>query len=108
MTDIKKVLEERGNRYGSFIDNATVAQNIKNALENGTLFYEMAPDQQEALHQIASKISRIVTGDPNYDDSWVDIVGYSQLVVDRLKKDERIAKAYRMESEENNEKIKTP
>jgi hypothetical protein len=27
-----------------------------------------------------------LNGDPSYADSWVDIVGYTQLVVDRLKR----------------------
>jgi hypothetical protein len=36
---------------------------------------------------IAHKISRIVNGDANYMDSWVDIVGYAQLVIDKLQHD---------------------
>ena len=36
---------------------------------------------------IAHKISRIVNGDANYMDSWVDIVGYAQLVIDKLQRD---------------------
>jgi hypothetical protein len=33
---------------------------------------------------ILHKLARIVNGDANYIDSWRDIVGYSQLVVDEL------------------------
>jgi hypothetical protein len=33
---------------------------------------------------ICHKIARILNGDPNYADSWVDIAGYAQLVADRL------------------------
>jgi hypothetical protein len=33
---------------------------------------------------IAHKIGRILNGDPNYADSWIDIAGYAQLVADRL------------------------
>ena len=29
---------------------------------------------------ILHKISRIVNGDPNYKDSWTDIIGYAKLV----------------------------
>jgi hypothetical protein len=36
---------------------------------------------------IAHKISRIVNGDANYMDSWIDIVGYAQLVIDKLQRD---------------------
>ena len=38
---------------------------------------------------IAHKIGRILNGDPNYLDSWIDIVGYAQLIVDRLHKDQQ-------------------
>ena len=41
--------------------------------------------QREGLEMIAHKISRILNGDPNYDDSWVDIAGYAQLVVDAIR-----------------------
>jgi hypothetical protein len=34
---------------------------------------------------IAHKLGRIVNGDPNYVDSWVDIAGYATLVAKRLQ-----------------------
>ena len=49
----------------------------------------LADDQREALEMIAHKIGRILNGDPDYDDSWVDIAGYAQLVADRLRGIER-------------------
>jgi hypothetical protein len=33
---------------------------------------------------IANKLARIVNGDANYRDSWVDIIGYAQLVLDAM------------------------
>ena len=38
----------------------------------------------ESLTLICHKLARIANGDPFYDDSWKDIAGYSQLVVDIL------------------------
>jgi hypothetical protein len=38
---------------------------------------------------IAHKIGRIVNGDPDHVDSWVDIAGYAQLVADELQGVER-------------------
>jgi hypothetical protein len=46
---------------------------------------ELEDDQIEALDMIASKIARIVNGNPDHVDSWVDIAGYAQLVADRLQ-----------------------
>lgn len=34
---------------------------------------------------IFHKIARILNGDPNYADSWVDIAGYAKLVADELE-----------------------
>lgn len=82
---IKQVLEERGKNYGNFTTQAVISCDIKIALFAKNLIME--PYQREALEMIAHKLSRIVNGDPNYIDSWVDIAGYATLVVDRLKKD---------------------
>lgn len=80
-----EVLIERGNRYGSFIDNAKTTHFFKEEMRRSKSWNLMYADQREALDMIAHKISRILNGDPNYDDSWVDIAGYATLVADRLK-----------------------
>lgn len=83
--EIAEVLEQRGNRYGKFADNANVAQNIKRAMHTPN-FNKLSADKQEALEQIASKISRIVTANcSEYKDSWTDIAGYAKLVADTLE-----------------------
>ena len=84
---LDSVLQERGSRYGSLMSNATISQNLKEILHNSTNWEAMPPDMKEALHMIVHKISRIVEGDFNYDDSWIDISGYSTLIVERLHKD---------------------
>ena len=40
---------------------------------------------------VQHKIARILNGDPNYIDNWIDLVVYSQLVVNRLEKEENAA-----------------
>lgn len=86
-TSVDTVLDERGARYGSFIDQARISQRLKNvahqfAAEQGKHF---DVDQAEALDMIFAKIGRILNGDPNYADSWIDIAGYAKLVADRLE-----------------------
>jgi hypothetical protein len=87
MTDINNILDERGNRYGDFSSNATTTQLIKQAINLGDTTNKLSFYQRESLEMIAHKISRIVNGDANYMDSWVDIVGYAQLVIDKLQRD---------------------
>jgi hypothetical protein len=81
------VLDERGTRYGTFQGHAQVAQELKEVVSSSLAARGkvLAPDQAEALDMIMHKVARIINGDPNYDDSWVDICGYSQLIVDRLR-----------------------
>lgn len=82
--EIAATLAERGSRYGSFAVQATVTGNIKRGMASGANWLALADDQKEALEMIALKMARILTGDPDYHDSWHDIVGYAKLVADRL------------------------
>jgi len=83
-TNVDAILNTRATTYGAFKDVAQVAQEMKNAIRicNNS---ELEDDQIEALDMIASKIARIVNGNPDHVDSWVDIAGYAQLVADRLQ-----------------------
>ena len=87
--ELASILSERGSRYGSLMDNATISQKLKEILHNSTNWEAMPPDMKEALHMIAHKIARIVEGDFNYDDSWIDISGYSTLIVERLHQNQQ-------------------
>jgi transposase len=86
-TSVGTVLDERGARYGNFIDQARIAQQLKNvahtfAMQQGKTF---DVDQAEAIDMILSKLARILNGDPHYADNWIDIAGYAKLVADRLE-----------------------
>lgn len=87
MDNITETLTERGGRYGPFKGHAEVSQELKQMI---TLHLQkrgkcLDDDQQEALDMICHKIARIVNGDPDYADSWIDIAGYAKLVSDRLQ-----------------------
>ncbi len=82
--DIAATLAERGSRYGSFAEHARITQSIKDAMIASPNWSKLAPDQRESLEMVAHKIGRILNGDPDYHDSWHDIVGYAKLVADRL------------------------
>ena len=86
-TDLTDTLNERGSRYGVFIGHAEATQRLKQMIgsELGARNKVLDADQQEALDMICHKIGRIINGDPNYGDSWIDIAGYAQLVADRLR-----------------------
>lgn len=91
MSDITQTLTERGARYGKFKDHAEISQVLKQVIHSAARARnkELESDQLEALDMICHKIARIINGDPDYADSWVDIAGYAQLVADRLEGIER-------------------
>jgi hypothetical protein len=85
--DITKVLNDRGKKYGPFMGHAQVSQDLKAVLMRHLYDRnkQLAADQQEALDMLFHKIGRAVNGDADYDDTWVDMAGYCQLVADRLR-----------------------
>lgn len=83
-TGVDATLAERGQRYGNFANHAQITQNIKRAMQDSPNWAKLADDQKEALEMTAHKIGRILNGDPNYADSWHDIIGYTRLVEARL------------------------
>jgi len=84
---VDKTLDARAANYGTFKDGAALMQAIKrtmaaHAATHGKTF---ADDQWEALEMIVHKIGRIVNGNPDVTDHWVDIAGYATLIADRLE-----------------------
>lgn len=73
------LLNERGKTHGDWQKQSLVAQLIKNALALGPQWGDMSESQKEALQMTATKMSRIVCGNPNHQDSWDDIIGYINL-----------------------------
>lgn len=87
VSGVSKVLDARAEQYGSFMQSSDTVIRIKSILHNVVARNEVPlyPDQLQALDMIATKISRIVHGNPNHLDSWIDIAGYATLVADRLQ-----------------------
>ena len=88
---VDKTLNARAEMYGKFKDGAALMQSIKRTLadhaaKHGKTF---ADDQWEALEMIVHKIGRIVNGDPDVTDHWVDIAGYATLIAERLEGNSR-------------------
>jgi hypothetical protein len=87
MTNVNEMLEGRQARYGSFQGHAEISQVLKQVIHSAAKARnkELEHDQLEALDMIAHKIARVINGDPNYADNWIDIAGYATLVANRLE-----------------------
>ena len=85
MAELNEILSQRNQVYGNFLRQAQIAADLKGIMRAYVDWNEvLAPDQREALEMIAVKIARLLNGDPNHADGWLDIAGYAQLVANRL------------------------
>lgn len=85
--NVDKTLDARALNYGTFKDGAALMQSIKRTMATHAATHNktFADDQWEALEMIVHKIGRIVNGNPDVTDHWVDIAGYATLIADRLE-----------------------
>jgi hypothetical protein len=83
-SDVDTILTARHATYGAFKTHASITQSIKLQMHLTPNWVKLSDSQKEALEMIAHKIGRILNGDPNFHDSWIDISGYSKLVADEL------------------------
>lgn len=75
--NISDTLVQREGTHGPFSQTAKIAQHIKAVISaHGSRLNE---SQVEALDLIATKMARILSGDPNCAEHWHDIGGYARL-----------------------------
>lgn len=86
---IDQILAEREKTHGTFEMHAKITQELKAVMYGAAKFggnaRMLSPTQVEALDMIAHKIGRILAGDPNHTDHWLDISGYATLVAKELE-----------------------
>ncbi len=82
---IEKTLKQRGSIYGAFADNAETSQILKQTMRQAKNWDDLSYAQQEALEMVQHKISRLLNGNPNYQDNVVDILGYTELMFKDMK-----------------------
>ena len=104
MTDVTSTLAERGARYGTFYDHATIAQGLQEVLLEAPNWFKLKPDVRQMCIVITDKLARILNGDPDYTDNYHDIQGYARLVENRLLEEQEQKGKLFAEEEETVEK----
>lgn len=84
MTDIDALLTERKTTHGEYSDHARYSQALKAIIRSSPNWLGMDPHQKETLEMVAHKIARILAGDPNFKDHWLDLAGYPSLSAARV------------------------
>lgn len=82
---VAATLNARQSTHGSFSDNASIAQRLKQVMRSGPNWHTLPHEQAEALDMIASKIGRILSGDAEFLDHVLDIEGYAHLACIAIK-----------------------
>lgn len=80
MQSVGDTLKQRAVTHGSFEDHAKCTQALKRVMRASKKWQTLSDQQKEALEMIAHKVGRVLSGDPNHQDHWHDMAGYSTLV----------------------------
>lgn len=80
-----QVLNVRQASHGDYPTAATIAQELKAAMRRARTWPCLPAFMRESLDLIATKIARILAGDPTIIDHWDDIAGYARLAVHWIK-----------------------
>lgn len=77
---IDALIAARAQTHGAYSDKAALIQNLKDMMRASDGWDSLQPDQCESLDMIATKIGRILYGEPDVADHWNDIAGYARLI----------------------------
>lgn len=73
------LLVTREATHGKFSETARVAQELKTVMVQSEGYSRLSHAQREVLDMLATKIGRILSGNPLEPDHWDDIAGYGKL-----------------------------
>lgn len=81
---VEDTLKNRGSVYGDRNTQAIAEMHLKDYFRQQQSWNRMSANMQSTMDLIATKLSRILVGDPAYLDNWHDIAGYATLVEKEL------------------------
>lgn len=83
---LAKVLGERGKTHGDWEEQSRLEQKLKEVIRASDNWQDLTSQQKSSLEAVAMKISRILTGEPNNPEHWLDCEGYFRITRERLPK----------------------
>ncbi len=78
----QELLTERGTTHGDFHENALYAQQLRALWRASPKWSQIHPVQREALDNLATKLSRILSGQAECRQHWEDVEGYAHLALE--------------------------
>ena len=83
--EIKDILEQRQETHGEFSEGAKFTQVYKAAARQTNKWNQLSYSKKESIDMVIHKLARICVGDFKWLDSWYDVIGYSQLIINQEK-----------------------
>lgn len=80
---VSATLAQRGRVHGDYTENARITQALKRIVRESPGYRNLTADKAQTIEVILDKISRILSGDPEFTDHWHDIQGYARLSENR-------------------------
>jgi len=77
---INDTLSEREKTHGFYRNQAACTQQLKNVMHEMPGWKMLEYFQAQSLDAMADKMGRILAGNPDFKDHWIDIQGYAALV----------------------------
>lgn len=87
--EVKEILEQRQETHGEFSEGAKFTQTYKAALRESRSWNQLSYSKKESIDMVVHKIARICVGDYKWLDSWYDVIGYSQLIVNQESENDK-------------------
>lgn len=76
-----ELLEQRQQTHGDFACNALYGQQLRSLFRSSPQWPHMRPEHREAMDMIATKFSRILSGQADCAQHWEDVEGYARLAL---------------------------
>ena len=86
---VNQTLASRQSVYGDFKEVARTATRLKSAIRRSDAI--LSAVHREAIDMIMTKIARIVNGNPDHEDSVLDIAGYATLMLNDIRERKRVS-----------------
>lgn len=75
----EQIIQQRQGTHGSFAENSRLTQGFLKVAQTSVNWDKLNDMQLEALHMNFHKISRLLSGDHNEPDHWLDGGNYMHL-----------------------------
>lgn len=82
---VDELLATRGGTHGDFTEGARTIQGLKAFFHRHAGWNKLSDRQKECFDMVATKTGRILCGDPNCKDHYLDIAGYAKLGAEECK-----------------------